>query len=683
MKIGDLHRPVSAAFTHSRLAAVESVCERMSAGGEDPLVLVTVFIDALRPRSSRELAEAADLWRSMLQLLERNGNYREALSRTLLALFATREQRRLYTEAGMLPNTGFFTELRRKLVHKVLPEVPDERDLKDCVHLIFTRWSDQEWVDTIPVADRTAFWKIIGRFGPGDDASRMLIREQLDDSARIMAIRIAAMGLEPELIRINPYLSAGESPFVALAEEVSRIIGLHRSAQTAGDVAEDDRRHLEVLIGQCRDAVRRAHQVAATRGTSIPLTFLLVRLTQHLDRLDLLKELLAVRSGSNRAELIEKWSEFLRDALDGERQKNSIRKHFSSLLVLLSLRVTENASRTGEHYITRDRAEWLAMWRSAAGGGFLIAFMALLKIVGAPLTQGVFIQGVFNSLIYGGGFAVIYLLHFTVATKQPAMTAATIAATVSQVHGRLRHSEQLVRLIIDTVRTQLAAIGGNVLVAMPLAVAVGTAAGFWHRGHLFSAGKAASLLAEIDPLRSAALFYAAIAGVWLFLAGLVTGYVDNLVAYSDAGNRIARLLWLVRLAGRKRAERIGKFVYRNAGGVAGNIFFGCALGMTTPVGKSLGLPVDIRHIAFSSANLGYALTVLNWQVDFPTIVRCVLGVGLIGLVNLAVSFTLALWVALRSRDVEPHHAVRLLRPLWRNLLEHPARFFYPAKERAS
>ena len=65
---------------------------------------------------------------------------------------------------------------------------------------------------------------------------------------------------------------------------------------------------------------------------------------------------------------------------------------------------------------------------------------------------------------------------------------------------------------------------------------------------------------------------------------------------------------------------------------------------------------------------------------FMTVLRCGLGIALIGLVNLAVSFALALWVALRSRDVEPYHAVSLLRPLWSNLLKHPARFLYPAKE---
>jgi len=32
---------------------------------------------------------------------------------------------------------------------------------------------------------------------------------------------------------------------------------------------------------------------------------------------------------------------------------------------LLALRVTENASRAGEHYITETRSEYFAMWRSA------------------------------------------------------------------------------------------------------------------------------------------------------------------------------------------------------------------------------------------------------------------------------------------------------------------------------
>ncbi len=119
--------------------------------------------------------------------------------------------------------------------------------------------------------------------------------------------------------------------------------------------------------------------------------------------------------------------------------------------------------------------------------------------------------------------------------------------------------------------------------------------------------KGAHLLGDLDPL-SWALPHAAIAGFYLFLSGLITGYFDNRAAYSDIGIRIARLRWLRRLAGAARAASIGAYIQDHLGGIMGNFLFGCMLGSTGVIGIILGLPLDIRHIAFSSANLGYALT---------------------------------------------------------------------------
>ena len=42
------------------------------------------------------------------------------------------------------------------------------------------------------------------------------------------------------------------------------------------------------------------------------------------------------------------------------------------------------------------------------------------------------------SLNYGLGFVLIHLLHFTVATKQPAMTANAIAASMGDSRGKAR-----------------------------------------------------------------------------------------------------------------------------------------------------------------------------------------------------------------------------------------------------
>ena len=56
-----------------------------------------------------------------------------------------------------------------------------------------------------------------------------------------------------------------------------------------------------------------------------------------------------------------------------------------------------------------------------------------------------------------------------------------------------------------------------------------------------------------------------------------------------------------------------------------------------------------------------------------------LGVALIGLTNLLVSFFLALWLAFKTRRLRPKHyknLVQALRQLWR---EDPKVFFLPPK----
>jgi len=80
-------------------------------------------------------------------------------------------------------------------------------------------------------------------------------------------------------------------------------------------------------------------------------------------------------------------------------------------------------------------------------------------------------------------------------------------------------------------------------------------------------------------------------------------------------------------------------------------------------------------VAFSSANLGYAgVTELSL---FATLLGYVL---LIGLVNLAVSFVLALFVALRSRGVRISSTSKLLRSLWQEIRQQPSALIWPPKD---
>jgi site-specific recombinase len=110
------------------------------------------------------------------------------------------------------------------------------------------------------------------------------------------------------------------------------------------------------------------------------------------------------------------------------------------------------------------------------------------------------------------------------------------------------------------------------------------------------------------------------------------------------------------------------------GGLMGNFLFGCMLGSAGTIGLIVGLPIDIRHIAFASANLGYALVVLEFALPWQAVAWAALGVALIGFTNLAVSFALALWMALRARGIVFTQTRELLRRLWWRFKLQPSSF---------
>jgi site-specific recombinase len=119
------------------------------------------------------------------------------------------------------------------------------------------------------------------------------------------------------------------------------------------------------------------------------------------------------------------------------------------------------------------------------------------------------------------------------------------------------------------------------------------------------------------------------------------------------------------------------FVDDNLGAISANFLFGCMLGMTGAVGTILGLPLDIRHVTFSAANLAYACAGLDYQVPADVLTRSIAGVALIGLVNLSVSFSLALYVALRSRGATLAAVPALMGHVLQRIAKNPLRLLLP------
>jgi len=374
--------------------------------------------------------------------------------------------------------------------------------------------------------------------------------------------------------------------------------------------------------------------------------------------------------------IVRLFTQLIRD----ECQRNNLRQHWRRNTDLLALRVTDNASAHGEHYITATRNEYGDMARSAAIGGFIIAFMACFKILLAKAAMPPLTGAIAYCLNYGLAFCLIHIMHGTVATKQPAMTANAIAASISQSGGKLRDLEVLTGLIARTVRSQIVAILGNILVAIPLSGLIAYAVFSLGGEHFVGPVKAVHLLEEQSLIHSGAVIYAAIAGVCLFLAGLINGYFDNFAAYNRIPERILQLDWPKRVFGEARMQRVSAYIGDNLGALSGNFIFGFLLGGTTIFGVLFGLPIDIRHVAFSSAFVGIAYVGLDFSPDRWMLLWAALGVAAIGFMNLAVSFTLALDVALRARHVSETPWRMIAGAILRHLLQHPRDFFLPPKK---
>ncbi|MDB5952825.1 MAG: recombinase [Massilia sp.] len=659
------------------------------------------LVDKLRPAHPGQGAISAANVNDLLQLLKRNPDLAARLGASVCTLLQQRRHASLYTDIGILSNDGFVVELKRRIAYRFLPPALDDSYLSDAIDEVLSLDTDYRWINAVPTADWLALVDVIAAATPAGQraAARHTLVLGMLDAIRTLSCRVCALGLEPRLIRSNPAIETFDSPFLMQNIEANTYLDGYAAMLADGEganTAPEDARHLLVMLDQCEAVIGKIRKNAASQGTSVALTYVLVALTQSIDRLRKLLFLVDVSGelpSAPTVDLVAAATEasppaapptslrraaaitLAQELVEAHNTKYEVAGLFADNIDLLARNVTENASRTGEHYIAEKRSELRDMFLSSAGAGVIVALMALFKTLLSYLRSAPLVEAFLFSMNYSLGFMLIHTLHMTVATKQPAMTAARIAAGLSSTDGRHIDLDNMAELVNKVFRTQCVAVLGNLATVLPVAWAIATA---WRKitgAHLVSPDKALHMLHDIDPFGSLALAYAAIAGVCLFLAGLISGYYDNKALYTRMAQRVRQLRGLGRLLGRDRLDRLAVYVENNLGGLMGNFFFGVLLGTMGTLGYLLGLPLDIRHVTFSAANFSTALVGLDYKVSWQLAATSVAGFLTIGAVNLVVSFSLALWVALRARKIRFEQGIRLLRALGRRFLAAPIDFF--------
>jgi site-specific recombinase len=690
------------------LATIERIdpdCDRI-----EPLA---ELVEHLRRRSRRTLAESRLAVRTLTQLLKGNPTQAWALRSYLTRLLEKRRHTSLYSDIGILSNDGFFTELKRRIAYRVLPPALDDLYLSDALEQVLYVEYDVRWIRSVPNADWVELFDTIAnapepagatdrRHAPG--RARYTVLVGMLDAIRTLSCRVCALGLEPILVHSYSDIENFDSPFLMQNIEVNDYLDEYARLLEGASHDGGDARHLLVMLDQCDEVVAKIRKNARSIGTSIALTYLLVALTQSIDRLRKLLFLVDASGDLPAAPTVDLEKVAMeataptvptvslrragaialaQELVEAHNTKYQIGKLFRANIDLLARNVTENASRTGEHYIAETRENLRHMFASSAGAGFIVGFMAMFKILLSYLKAAPLVEAFLFSMNYSLGFMFIHVLHFTIATKQPAMTASRIAAGLHSQDGRGIDLDTTAALINKVFRTQMVAVMGNLATALPTAYLI--ALGYFHLTghHLVNPQKAQQLLHEIDPFHTPALIYAAVAGVWLFVAGLISGYYDNKALYTRMGKRVRQLRGLQRLLGQARLQRLGTYIENNLGGLMGNFWFGILLGTTHTAGFLVGLPIDIRHVTFSSANFSTAFVALDQHMSWTLAAQSLAGVLMIGAVNLVVSFGLALWVALRARKIRFNHSLRLLRAIGRRFKNAPLDFLVGPKSAAA
>ena len=572
----------------------------------------------------------------------------------------------LLTESGVPGHKGFGTELFQRLEHRLIAELDDPKDLRTILRSFFSNSNDYKWINAVS----TGLWmRLFASLGLGDESGpRMSI--EWATSVRILSHHVSSLGLQPEITHRLPHLDDPDSPFLMLSNELLKYIQFIQDHSL-----EECRGCLEgsmQIIQTCRDEVDRLRNEKGIYGTSLRLTSLTYRLSKLLSRLECLLRMTVVDGEEFRRNLVG----LFREVVEAENTRNHIRPHLKESGDLLAFQVVEHAAKKGSKYITSGVKDYWSFFLASLGGGLIVGIFACIKMLAKQWEMPLAVEALAYGVNYSICFVMIYLTGTALATKQPAMTANTLARSMKgdEQDVSLKGLEDL---IVRVWRSQFISFVGNLMMALPVAILISIAYRQVYGAPIIDEAFSIKLVNGIHPWESGALVYAGIAGVFLFASGVFAGWVDNRNIYLRYPERIAHSSGLIGLIGNENAKRIGRFLDKRSGILAGNILLGFCLGSTATVGEILGLPLDIRHIAFSSAEFGVSLEVLGSTLTRNIVLVSALGVILIGFVNFLVSFGLSITLALESRRVRFSETRQLLWKLFIRFLRRPIDWFFP------
>ncbi|MFN7810837.1 MAG: hypothetical protein ACK5QB_20070, partial [Pseudanabaena sp.] len=257
-------------------AALARCAEAAADPQPDPVRALAAIVGWLRPARDEPPAAAGERLARLIDHLAAHEAAAAVLRRPLAQLMSSRRLAGFFAGSGILPPTGFFSELGRIIGHRLLPELPDEDDLRDALPRIFRRSNDWVWLQALPRELSLRLWRVLGEPAAASPSLVVTVQAQVLEALLVLAYRLGGVDAEQEFARLGDQFAGSAPVFRAIAAEAQRFADGLRAHWSGGAVPEDER-HLLVLVEQCRQVLARARRSSMRSGTSLRLTYLLLR----------------------------------------------------------------------------------------------------------------------------------------------------------------------------------------------------------------------------------------------------------------------------------------------------------------------------------------------------------------------------------------------------------------------
>ncbi|MFG6431580.1 site-specific recombinase [Roseateles sp. LYH14W] len=602
----------------------------------------------------------------LLNVLERHPEHARAFAGVIAGVWNDVDAVSLFAEVGFAPRMALWGEFLGRLRRRLLPQTTDTRDLAALFELLFGDENDEDWIAAI---DDELLGRLSLLFAAAPDGGW---RVEARAAITVLISNVHAAGLAgPLRVRMDEALLQ-DKPFHQLPAAWAAVEHAQAGAEVDRAAQASAMQYLHALLDGCRAAALTVPEHLEVHGVSVDLMFAVEQLTARLDRIEAL--LACLLSQQPQRELLR----LVAGLVHVVHERRSLRTLFARHYSLLARKVAERSAETGEHYITRNRAEYRDMLQRAAGGGAVIAGTTFAKFFIALLGFTAFWGGFWAGVNYALSFVVIHLLHWTVATKQPAMTAPALADKLLVV-DRDDGLQGFVDEVAHLVRSQVAGIIGNLAVVAPLVLAVQGLCWLAFGAPLVGEKDAHYVLHSLS-LFGPSLLFAAFTGTLLFASSLIAGWVENWFVFHRLDSAIAWNPGIVATLGQARAQRWSHWWRANISGLAANISLGLMLGLAPALLGFIGLDLEVRHVTLSTGQLAAAVGALGYGVmatwAFWSCVICIAGIGVL---NLGVSFFCAFKVAMRSRGVKLADRRRVYAAIRARLRHQPLSFLIPPR----